>query len=450
VLLSIVAKEVRECVLSLRFALAFALCLPLLVGSSAVLIGEYGAKRQAYESATSFHREQITSYPSGQMVYLLGHSVDKPPASLGALVEGADAYVGSIAFTSVLSGLEVYGTSAEHDVAGSLFGRIDPAGVIMVVLSLVALLLSYDAVAGEREGGTLKLCLSNAVPRDVLIAGKYLGRLMVVLAPFCVSFVIAALLMVLSPNIEMGGADLLRLLLVLVLSVLYISAFVLLGLLVSTRTRQASSSLMILLLVWVVLLFGVPRAAWAVASFVRDVPSKQKMFQEQMAALMEVIEEQRKQGAPEGDPESAEERMINDILGRRQKVADYHRRKVVARNDLARQVSLVSPSAAFLQASMALAETDMGRHWRFIDAARAYDPEFLTYIHRVVSEGTVDRFSMDGGGDWPLDEMPVFILPQRGLGESLAGAKFELASLGIWNVLLFLGTWVSFLRAEVA
>jgi hypothetical protein len=142
--------------------------------------------------------------------------------------------------------------------------------------------------------------------------------------------------------------------------------------------------------------------------------------------------------------------MINDILGRRQKVADYHRRKVVARNDLARQVSLVSPSAAFLQASMALAETDMSRHWRFVVAARAYDPEFLSYIHRVVSEGTVDRLAMDGGGNWPLDEMPVFILPRRGLGESLAGAKFELASLGIWNVLLFLGTWVSFVRAEVA
>ncbi len=70
-----------------------------------------------------------------------------------------------------------------------IFHSIDLALVFGVVLSLLALLFAYDAVSGEREDGTLRLMLSNAVPRDVVLIGKYLGAMACLLLPLAVSLV---------------------------------------------------------------------------------------------------------------------------------------------------------------------------------------------------------------------------------------------------------------------
>lgn len=53
--------------------------------------------------------------------------------------------------------------------------QIDFAGVVAVVLSFLAIALGCDAVAGERELGTLRQILVNPVPLGVLLAGKLLG-----------------------------------------------------------------------------------------------------------------------------------------------------------------------------------------------------------------------------------------------------------------------------------
>jgi hypothetical protein len=47
--------------------------------------------------------------------------------------------------------------------------------IVKIVLSLFAILFTYDTIVGEKEKGTLKLALSNDVPRDRLILGKAIG-----------------------------------------------------------------------------------------------------------------------------------------------------------------------------------------------------------------------------------------------------------------------------------
>lgn len=61
---------------------------------------------------------------------------------------------------------------------------VDPLAVVVVSLSsltiflvpLIALLLSYDAIAGELERGTLGLLLSYPVARWEVVGGKFLGH----------------------------------------------------------------------------------------------------------------------------------------------------------------------------------------------------------------------------------------------------------------------------------
>ena len=48
-----------------------------------------------------------------------------------------------------------------------ILGQLDLLFVISNVFSLLALLFTFDAVAGEKEVGTIRVTLANALPRDI-------------------------------------------------------------------------------------------------------------------------------------------------------------------------------------------------------------------------------------------------------------------------------------------
>ena len=56
--------------------------------------------------------------------------------------------------------------------------------IVQVVLSLFCLLLSYDAICGEKEAGTLRLKNSFSVPRRLILLGKGFGILLPAMAAF--------------------------------------------------------------------------------------------------------------------------------------------------------------------------------------------------------------------------------------------------------------------------
>lgn len=65
--------------------------------------------------------------------------------------------------------------------------KVDPLTVTVVSLSslsiflipLIAMLLSYDALIGEIERGTMALLLSYPISRNQILAGKFIGHLII-------------------------------------------------------------------------------------------------------------------------------------------------------------------------------------------------------------------------------------------------------------------------------
>ena len=75
-------------------------------------------------------------------------------------------------------------------------GNLDFLFIVGTVFSLLALLFTCDAVAGEKEAGTLRINLSNPLPRDVFLWSKLIGGYIVFVVPFLVSFLLGLLLLV--------------------------------------------------------------------------------------------------------------------------------------------------------------------------------------------------------------------------------------------------------------
>ena len=87
-----------------------------------------------------------------------------------------------LAITALMAALALTLTLVGSAPTGSV--GVSPLSVVVVSLSsltiflvpLIALLLSYDAIAGEMERGTMGLLLSYPVARWEVVGGKFLGH----------------------------------------------------------------------------------------------------------------------------------------------------------------------------------------------------------------------------------------------------------------------------------
>jgi Cu-processing system permease protein len=151
----------------------------------------------------------------------------------------------SMLFALLASGVGLYGRSAEAEVA-KLTG---PSLVTLasLLVPLVALVLSHDAIVGERERNTLGLLLSLPVSRFEVVAAKFLGRSLALAA--AVGLGLGAAMLVSDPDSSSALVALMGPTLLLGL------AFLSLGLLISTLTRRQATAASVVVVVWFGMVF---------------------------------------------------------------------------------------------------------------------------------------------------------------------------------------------------
>lgn len=113
------------------------------------------------------------------------------------------------------------------------------------LVPLIALLLGFDAVVGERERGTLDLLLSMPLTRAELLLGKYLGLGTALALATLLGF--GAALLPLLPQLDAGGLKLYAAFVasVLALGLSFLSIAVLVSVLVRDRARATGAAIML-------------------------------------------------------------------------------------------------------------------------------------------------------------------------------------------------------------
>jgi Cu-processing system permease protein len=151
----------------------------------------------------------------------------------------------SVLFTLLAAGVSLYGRIAQADVA-ALTG---PSLVTLTALlvPLVAMVLSHDAIVGERDRNTLGLLLSLPVSRLEVVAAKVVGR-----------SIALALAVVVGLGAAMGvsGQAGVRTLLALMGPTLLLGlSFLSLGMLISACTRRQVTAASVVVVTWFLLVF---------------------------------------------------------------------------------------------------------------------------------------------------------------------------------------------------
>ena len=182
------------------------------------------------------------------------------------------------------NGVKQGSTSTADAPLSSALGNLDFLFIVSTVFSLLALLFTFDAVAGEREAGTLRITLANALSRDLSVLwSKLIGGYIVFVVPYLVSFLLALLLLV-SQGFPLGESDIfLRVLSLTLVSLLYIGVFFAIGTVISTFLDNSKTALIVAFTVWVLAVLITPRVGFLTAKLIAPTRAVQSVYMEKTA-----------------------------------------------------------------------------------------------------------------------------------------------------------------------
>jgi len=474
-LLHIVRKELLDQLLSLRFAIACVVCLVVFLLSSIVLTRDFRESMSTYNMNRVVHRNEVLQISRIWDLWQ-GLTVDRPLNAMNILVRG---------FTPELTesvkvqggGRLDFAETYEQNPVKPLFPEVDFVFIVGIIMSLLALAFSYDAVSGERESGVLTLLMSYSVPRDTVLMGKWIGGYLALIAPFVLSFLVALVVMALFPEVEPTLDNTLALVGLLGLALLYLAAVYSLGLFVSCRTEITSTSITVLLLVWVVFILAIPNMAPYVTSQLLPVPSRESVEREKLAIQQEswrrVDEMRREEQERTGETDvwnneafrARIEEYRKEVEVRVQKIEDSHAARIQAQTRWSGVVARFSPLTAFNLAAFDLAAAGIEQESRFVEALKNYSTSWDEYSRqkreafdrymeekrRQSEDGSVriDPGEMEQFNKLDLSDYPRFRFEYMSFKDRLGQVYVDVLLLLLWNVLFFMLAYLSFLRYDV-
>ena len=408
-ILSIALKEFYNNLVSARFAIGFLICLFLIPLTLVVNIEEWQSKVTAYETRRKEAKEKLRIRVWSQ----LQPRLVREPEPLSILGRGLSGKLGSYVDISLTAKpFKAEGVTGGGDnPLMSTYTSFDFVTVLAIVLSLLALLFTYDATSGEREQGTLKLLLAQPIPRSNVLAGKMLGVCLTLLPILFFCFLLCALAITASPAVAFSPDDWLRLGLMMLAGILYFAVFAFLGLLVSSTLRHSAAGLVVCLLAWAFFLFVVPNAAGFLVGSLVETPSENilaantyEFTRDQWRKAEELRGKQPEEaydwerarhtegGAIEYTGASAAfmewyrkgnravyERMIGSADTRWQMEKEFLDRQNRQRL-LAERLSMISPSQVFILLCNSLCRTDVESYRRFLESARRYREDLIQFL----------------------------------------------------------------------
>ena len=463
----IAKRELYDNFNNLRFALATVLLIGLMITNAIVYLREHPARVQQYRDSVAESLEVLTARTDLYDIALNGPGdLYKQPASLRFCAEGGESFLsefvdGGFWMWSYGEGFKDFWMLNYPASNPNLLNirpdvtKVDWVFIIGYVLSLLALLFTFDSVSGERERGTLRLMLANSIPRHTVLLGKFLGALISLSIPTALAVLINLLMISTSSAVHLNSEAWERLGIIIVVGLVYTCLFLALGLLVSTRTQRSSVSLVVLLLAWVIFVIFVPSTLASIASGLSSPTSFDALQKRQSQLHRELWDAYRDRTGGDETPERTLARSEYLIEQREQQERSRreHLNQQITQVQQARTVTRVSPTAILQHSLEAFAGTGFTRHLQFLENAQRYARgyrEFVENTDRSDPESLHLIGVPEGMSKKPVspEGIPKFE-DTLSLSKDFNAAAVDLLLLVLFVIVLLSGAYLAFVRVEV-
>ncbi len=499
---TLIRRELLAHLLAYRFFVAMVVLLVLVIANTVVLIYDYERRLTLYDKAIQSHHDEVLAAETYSPLHL---HADRPPNPLSLFNQGLDKRLGNSvhvnhAFVPTLWDAELHGMDNPFL---NLLSSIDLVVVFQAVLSLLALLFAYDAIAGEHEKGTLRLIMTTSASRGKILLAKYIGAMATLVVPLTISLILTQILIAGSGSIALSGDDWIRIGGFYLTSILYLSVFYLMGLLISATTRRTATALMSCMFAWVFFVPLYPNLVLFVSNPKNNPEEKGRAVFQELVQIWEQFDKERlqhlKNDSLEGEDPNLnvvgrgswsspsfrsnpmtleyfqEQYMSISELSEESEAAVPHakaffqhieplRIKTAERAWIVRQQALdrifvrpvqrdrflirVSPASAYDLATEAWLGTNLIGLEHFFEAARQYRQTLIEYFYDRKAFGSRQWFASDEGAvDW--SDLPRFSYQRPDAWDAARQALPDVLLLLLINAILFMGCYLIFVRQEI-
>lgn len=498
----IAKKEFHNNLLTFRFTFGTLILILLILAISLGSIKSFLNSNQEYMLASQANEAQLRE---NRVYSTIEYDVLRPPEVFSILNLGVTNRLGNSLKVSLRKIPAAEKRYSQENPLLSIFTSLDLTLVYKIVVSLLAMLFAFDAVSGEKQLGTLKLLIAQGASRLKIILGKYVGNLLTLIVSFMISLFLA-FLVIIGYFPDLSSSDWLRILSFAVLSLLYISIFFLLGLVVSSMTQNPSHSLIYCLFIWIVFVIIVPNLSTYTATVIKPVPPEKTVetqIQEiyaQTGGRMRIWDEANR--SPINIWGSIDSREGIYVFQRADKATvDYFKKRIAFEEPLLKErtdaiwqakqqyylqlreqekmataLSRMSPTGLFQEAAEILARTDISNYERYIRQAVLYRESVYGYLEAkdafrslrfftvmeekdilpVEEYRKVDYRKADGSRytleDYPpldLNDFPRFRYIKESFPKVVGRMALLLGIFIVLNVVLFIGSVWAFAFYDV-
>ena len=470
-LMTLIQKEVMHHILSVRFVALLLMCLLLVPLTLSINHQNYRQNLLDYqESVKLSNLEEKIINPSMELEPELEVSkLFLKPTPLSVFANGlGDALPNYLGMTR--NGITQGPPATVSDSIAHLLGHLDFLFVVGTVFSLLALLFTFDAVAGEREAGTLRINLANALPRDLFLWSKLIGGYIVFVVPFLVAFLFG-LLVIVWQGFPLGELEVFpRVMSLMLAALLYIGVFFAIGTVISTYLDNAKTALIVAFTVWVFAVLIVPRIGFVAAKLIVPTKTAQSVYLEKTALRENFnaeLEERKKEIHQEfwkDRPKASHEQMfavgaefdkrVQPLEGEyKQKFADHtdqidrnYQREKARQEAVGETLSRITPTSSLIYLTTNLTQTGKAKKHNYFEAAdRYYGALYADLFSKIVDHASVRSYHPDDLNT--IAQPPPIAVPS--LDETLRHSLVDVLFLCFFAVVLTTLAFLKFFRSDI-
>ena len=471
----ITKREIYDNLNSLRFALTTVLLLALMVTNAVRHLREHPKRVQRYQDAVTESLNRLRDRADDSFFTLAQHGPGnfyKKPSPLHFCAEGGETLLSDMVEVEephvfaadsednvLLQGpwsLSYPDANLQNKSVGPDVSQADWAFIIGYVLSLIALLFTFDAISGEREHGTLRLILANSIPRHTVLLGKFLGALLSISIPFTLAVLVNLLLIATAKTVHLTAEAWGRLGIIFCLALLYTSLFLALGLLVSTRVQRSAVSLIVLLLTWITLVVFMPSTLASIASSFSPAGSFDKFWDQRNRAqedLWDKYEEWLWSDEVDDKTLRAKSDFYVEHVERSERWREERLKYQSAQMHRARAITSISPATLLQHLIEAFAGTGFERHLQFVENTQHYARQFREFIVDTDRGDPESRHIInvrEGMSQKPISPGAVPKFEDTfNLSQDFNNRAMEILLLALFVMVLLSAAYPAFARAEV-
>jgi len=299
-----------------------------------------------------------------------------------------------------------------------------------------------------------------------VILGKYTAAMLTLMIPLFIGLLLNLIIVAVSGLSPLSGGQWVNIFVFVGISILYLSVFILLGILVSIRSAKSSSSIVVLLFIWVTVTMIIPSAGRIVAEKFVEASTSSEVERQIKEAQDEIWENSARYGKNAGNwgrnldadwiNPPARARLYNAIADSENRIREEHLNKMVAQVSLGRNVTRISPTVIYQCASEAIIGTGIARFQSLHDQLKRYKEILRDFVVAADSKDPDSYHLLTRGHQILLSQKPVdynsipkFEETDARLSSALGDAIWNIGALALLNVLLFMSIYISFLRSDV-